>query len=95
MISFQPLAGARLAKQLLDSVMPRVASRFVVEFARRASSRCGTGVALSSPFLVLTDHVFKSVLRTRCSWWCRGRFWASHAHQHPVYSTVLLAVERA
>ena len=29
-----------------------------------------------------------------CTWWCRGRFWATHVDLHPVFSAVLTAVAR-
>ena len=36
----------------------------------------------------------RSILRSRCSWWCSGRFWALHHHVHPVYSSVITILQR-
>lgn len=49
-------------------------------------------------FSLPPDHcankVMQAVLRTRCTWWCRARFWALHIQIHPAFSTLLTAVER-
>jgi hypothetical protein len=43
----------------------------------------------------IADDVFKSVLRTRCRWWCKGRWWAQRVHVHPRFGAHLTAAKRA
>ena len=30
--------------------------------------------------------LFQAVVRTKCTWWCQGRWWALHAQLHPLHS---------
>ncbi|CAK0854812.1 unnamed protein product, partial [Prorocentrum cordatum] len=36
-----------------------------------------------------TKRLFRALLNARCTWWCRGRFWALHTNMHPQYSQAL------
>jgi hypothetical protein len=42
----------------------------------------------------LSKVVMQSVLQTRCTWWCRGRWFAERLNLHPVASTAILALRR-
>ena len=35
--------------------------------------------------------LMKSILRTKCSWYCRGRWWADRVHVHPSFAAGLQA----
>ena len=43
-----------------------------------------------------TSHdIMRACLRSGCTWWCRGRWWADRAEIHPVASAVFAAVKAA
>jgi hypothetical protein len=37
------------------------------------------------------DLLRRALLRTSCTWWCKGRFWCQHVSTHPQMGAALLA----
>ena len=37
----------------------------------------------------ITPLVMKTVLRSGCQWWCKGRWWATRLNLHPLYGSIL------
>ncbi|CAK0815690.1 unnamed protein product, partial [Prorocentrum cordatum] len=67
-------------------------SRAVGAYAKPLWLWCCPVFSLAPP--QATGEVMRAVLRTKCTWWCRGRFWALNFNLHPVFTTVLTAIER-
>ena len=43
----------------------------------------------------LVASTFSAIANTRCSWWCRRRFWADRVAAHPQYGTAIHALRAA
>ncbi|CAK0886017.1 unnamed protein product, partial [Prorocentrum cordatum] len=61
-------------------------------YAKPLWTWCSPVFSLPPPDVV--HATMAAVLSTRCTWWCRGRFWASNIDLHPVCSAVLVAIDR-
>ena len=42
----------------------------------------------------VAHKIFRAVLRSGCTWWCRGRWWAQRVQLHPLYSGLLTTLKR-
>ncbi|CAK0911065.1 unnamed protein product, partial [Prorocentrum cordatum] len=42
----------------------------------------------------MASKLMSAILRTRCTWWCRGRLWALHIGHHPLYSSLMTSIQR-
>ena len=70
-----------------------VRERLAVGFAK---PRYGWAAALlAPPPAAHADALMRAVLRTHCTWWCRGRFWALRATLHPVIGMAMAAFKQA
>ncbi|CAK0796724.1 unnamed protein product [Prorocentrum cordatum] len=61
-------------------------------YAKPLWTWCSPVFSLPPPDVV--PAAMSAVLSTRCTWWCRGRFWASNIDLHPIFSAVLTAIDR-
>ena len=48
----------------------------------------------SLPPADVAKKLYAAILRTKCTWWCQGRWWAQHVDMHPHYSMLLAACQR-
>ena len=56
--------------------------------------------AWASPLLALppknyADQLRRSIIKTRCTWWCPARWWAERIALHPRYGTAILGLKTA
>ena len=56
--------------------------------------------AWASPLLTLppkhyADQLRRSIIQTRCTWWCAARWWAERVALHPRYGTAILGLKTA
>ncbi|CAK0812358.1 unnamed protein product, partial [Prorocentrum cordatum] len=61
-------------------------------YAKPLWTWCSPVFSLPPPDVI--PAAMSAVLSTRCTWWCRGRFWASNIDLHPIFSAVLAAIDR-
>ena len=50
---------------------------------------------IEPPSPALANALRRAVTRTRCSWWCSGRWWCDRISLHPVLGTAVQALKRA
>ena len=48
----------------------------------------------SPPPIEAAKKIFHAVLRSKCKWWCQGRWWAQRVQLHPLYSCFITAIKR-
>ena len=87
--------------QKLEKVLPRIQSlpggrrsriRAIQAYAKPLWSWASPLFAL--PPTKLVGAAMRAILSTRCTWWCKARFWCNHITLHPRFSAILVAVER-
>ena len=66
-------------------VRQRLAAAFVLPHF------CWAAPLMWPPPPICAKHLMRAILRTRTTWYCRGRWWAERVHLHPAFAAGLKA----